>query len=92
MNDSAAVWVFSGEGGRFPSGVFTALDVAQEWIRMHKLSGVLTCYPLNHCVYDWAVSGGYFEPKKEHETSPEFIQGFSCAAQEHYHYEHGEVD
>jgi hypothetical protein len=89
MSDTSMVWVFSGEGGRFSSGVFLDRDMATMWIAKHKLTGVLTQYPVDQGVYDWAVGSGLFEPKKEHEFSPKFIQGFTCASQEHYHFEYG---
>lgn len=62
------------------------------WISKHKLSGVLTQYPLGMGVYDWATENGLFNPSKEHGASPSFIQQFTCAAQEHYHFEDGELD
>ena len=79
MSDLSTVWVFSGTGSRFSSGVFADKNIAMEWISKHKLSGVLTEYPLGQGVYDWAIVNGLFEIKKEHETSPEFIQQFTPA-------------
>lgn len=83
------VWVFSGEGSHFPSGVFTELELAEEWIRKHGLTGCLTSYPLNIGVYEWAIEKGYFTPKKESYKTAEFIGGFSSAYTDHYHYESG---
>lgn len=85
------VWVFLGIGRNpHPSAVFTDRHLAHEWIKKNKLKGILTAYPLDIGVYDWAVANGYFKPKNETHTSPEFIQSFSNAAQEHYHYEEDE--
>lgn len=92
MRESSTIWVFCGEGGRFPSGLFTKLDIAKSWIRKNKLTGVLTKYPLDQGVLDWAVSNGYFKPKKTHEFGSAFIQQFSSASQEHYHFENGDLD
>jgi hypothetical protein len=92
MSNTSKVWVFSGAGSRFSSGVFIDKDAAMQWISKHKLSGVLTQYPLNQGVYDWAIDNGVFEPKKEYENSPDYIQKFTCAAQEHYHFEDGVLD
>ena len=51
------------------------------------LSGILNLYPLNQSVYEWAVTNKYFTPKSSKESSPEFIQKFSSASQEHFYYE-----
>lgn len=40
----ALVWVFNGNGGRFPSAVFSSIEAAEPWIGKHSLSGVLTQY------------------------------------------------
>lgn len=86
------VWIFSGAGGRFASGVFTSKEAGVKWIAEHQLSGVLTWYPLNQGVYQWAIENGAFEPRKEHEHTANFIQNFSCASQDHYHFEDGVAD
>jgi hypothetical protein len=88
MGNTAVVWVFNG-GGAFPSGVFTDLEIAEAWISANRLTGILTAYPLDIGVYDWAVGGGYFTPKRDDQKSPEFIGRFSSGALEHYHYEDG---
>ncbi|WP_189642153.1 DUF7710 domain-containing protein [Deinococcus piscis] len=81
-----SVWVFHGQGARFASGVFTSKDLAEVWIRKHKLEGVLIEYPLDTGVYDWVVKRGSFTPAKEHHKSPEFIGRFTSASQQHEHY------
>lgn len=86
------VWIFSGERGRFPSGVFTERIMAENWIKEHKLSGVLTLYPLDEGVYEWAIKNKFFNPAKEKEKMPHFIGAFSSASQEHYHYIDGCLD
>ena len=85
------VWVFTGPRAQFPSGVFTQRDTAERWILQHRLSGTLTSYPLDVGAFDWAVSAGHFTPQRDDQRSAEFIQRFSSASQEHYHYEHGNV-
>jgi hypothetical protein len=84
------IWVFTGEGGRFPSGVFSSRDGADAWIAKHALSGVLTSYPLDSGVYEWAVSQGYFGADKP--VSSGLVGKFSSAYQEHYHYTEGVMD
>ncbi|MCL2310621.1 MAG: hypothetical protein FWC42_10230 [Proteobacteria bacterium] len=83
------VWVFNGEKAQFPSGVFTQRELAERWIQRHGLSGTLTAYPMDVGIYDWAISKGYFTPKRDDQRSAEFIQRFSSASLEHHHYEHG---
>jgi hypothetical protein len=86
------VWIFSGGNSRFGSGVFSNRENAEKWIAKYQLSGVLTLYPVDEGVYDWAIRNKFFAPKKESETAAEFIQKFSSASQEHYHYENGQLD
>ena len=64
MEKEDHIWVFHGANGRFASGVFTSRYTAEEWIASNKLTGVLTLYPLNQGVYQWAVANDYFVPKK----------------------------
>lgn len=87
--EDESVWIFSGTGSRFPSGVFADKGAAFTWISKNNLSGLLTEYPLGQGVYDWAIANSFFQASKEHQTKPEFIQSFTCASQEHYHFEDG---
>ncbi len=84
------VWVFVGVKAQFPSGVFTQREAAETWIRQNRPGGTLTAYPLNVGIFDWAVSKGYFKPKRDDQRDAAFIQRFSSASQEHYHYENGD--
>lgn len=84
-----SVWVFNGERSPFPSGVFTSREKAEAWIAHHRLSGVLTRYPLDDGVYDWAVSSGVFRPSRDDQRSSGFIGRFSSASQDHDHFEDG---
>lgn len=83
------VWIFNGVNGRFPSAVFYSFDDAKKWIFDNKLSGVLTEYPVGISVYEWAINNGNFKIKSERDESPEFIQKFSSASQNHFHFERG---
>jgi hypothetical protein len=84
------VWVFNVERSNFPGGIFSTRDGAEQWIRHHRLNGTLTRYPVDRGVYEWAIAGGLFTPKKPHHTEPEFIGGFTTASMEHYHYDGGD--
>lgn len=81
------VWVFHGMNGRFTSGVFRSKELAIQWIERENLQGVLTKYPLDTGVYDWAISEGLFTPKDAKHKTPEFKQKFTSASQEHVHFE-----
>jgi hypothetical protein len=83
------IWAFVGENARFPSGLFSSIDDAKDWIALHKLSGVLTKYPLNKGVCEWAIEIGIFTPKKPEHSSSTFVGRFSSAGMEHYHFENG---
>jgi hypothetical protein len=81
------VWVFNGVRASFPGGVFSTPDGAREWIAEHRLTGVLTAYPLDQGVYDWATGAGLFPANKP--VDARFIASFSSAHQEHYHFVDG---
>lgn len=84
------VWVFHGNEGRFSGGAFTTRELAETWIHEHRLTGVLTAYPLDTGAYDWAVRERLFAPTKPHHSTPSFIGGFTSASQDHFHYEDGQ--
>lgn len=86
------IWVFNNQGSRFAGGVFNEKKLAEHWIKKHRLTGVLTLYPLNQGVYDWAVESQIFTPSKTKEFTSDFVGSFTCAAQDHYHYIEGALD
>jgi hypothetical protein len=87
LND---IWVFVGDTGQLPSGVFTALATAESAIKRYALSGLLTAYPLDLLVYEWAIENGFFRPKDDAHRLPIFIEGFTSPSLEHYHYLNGD--
>ncbi len=84
------VWMFHGAGSQFSGGVFTSLGQAEAWIQLHGLTGILTQYPLNDGVYDWALRKGLFKITNEKHLTARFIGGFNSASQQHFHYENGQ--
>ncbi|KZN66412.1 hypothetical protein N473_08460 [Pseudoalteromonas luteoviolacea CPMOR-1] len=88
-----SVWVFNKNNADFSGGVFSELELAESWIKENSLTGVLTNYPLDQGVFDWAVENDMhnIKPEKLAEKSkqPNFIGGFTTASQEHYHYQDG---
>ncbi len=81
------VWLFQGNRVSQPSAACSELGRAVHIIAQRSLSGLLTEYPLNEGVYDWAVRRGFYRPKGE--PDPIFIGKFTSASQKHYHFEHG---
>ena len=92
MPEFKQMWVFNGARSTFPAGVFSTLEHAEEWIRERGLSGVVTAYPLDVGVYDWALTNDYFAPKEDRQRLPAFIQTFTSSRQKHYHYVDGARD
>ena len=83
------IYIFHAEGARFAGGVFSTLESAEAWIQTNELSGLLTAYPLDCGVYEWAIKSKYFTPINGSHRTSQFIGGFTSASQEHYHYENG---
>ncbi|TLV03583.1 DUF7710 domain-containing protein [Dyadobacter luticola] len=86
------IWVFHGIAAQFASGIFSSKQKAEEWILENKLSGILTWYPIDTGVYDWALANEFFEIKKPEQRSSGFIQRFTSGSQMHFHYENGLLD
>jgi hypothetical protein len=84
-----SVWIFVAQGSNLPSGAFETQSLAEQWIERHSLSGLLTEYPLNVGVYDWAIGKALFDPKYPSQRDPKFIGRFSSAYLNHFHYEDG---
>jgi hypothetical protein len=92
MTPERHVWVFSGEGGHFPGGVFSSRERAEEWIRSRKLSGVLTAYPLDEGCFDWALRQDLVTGRaRERGGDSAFVGSFSSASQDHFHYQDGQA-
>ena len=88
-NSQAGVCVFNGNHSSLPSGVSSSQDSAEAWIAKHRLTGLLTWYPLDEGAYEWSSRNGYFFPEEDHQKTPEFIGRFS-GAKTHFHYENGQ--
>lgn len=85
------IYVFTGEGSNFPAGIFTTLENAEKWINKYSLNGILNKYPTDIGIYDWAVQEDFFTIKNEYQKEPKFIQRFTCASMEHFHFENGKL-
>ncbi len=94
LETEKSIWVFNGARSRHSGGIFENLDMAEEWIKNNRLSGMLTKYPINKGVFEWADENDLIRMREgkleEKRKDPIFIGGFTTAAMEHYHYEEGE--
>lgn len=81
--EPGSVWLFF--GGRQVGGAFSSPERAEEWIAEHRLSGVLTEYPLDTGAFDHVRASGVSIP----DTDPEAIANYVSARQDHFHYRHG---
>lgn len=88
------VSVFNCGNKGFPGGVFTDRAKAESWIETHRLSGVLTAYPVDEGCYDFAIRYELLSRRclEKYQGNPEFIGSFSSASLAHYHYEDGRCD
>lgn len=86
-----SVYLFQGNNANFVSAVFSNKENVIEWIGNHQLSGILTQYPLDISVYDWAIDNGYFSPNQDKHKTPEFIEKFSSAYLPHWHFKNGKM-
>jgi hypothetical protein len=82
-DEPESVWLFF--GGSQVGGAFSAIERAEAWIAEHKLTGVLTRYPVDMGAWDYARASGTSIP----DAGPETIANYASARQEHYHYRHG---
>ncbi len=71
--------------------MFSSFRTAEAWIEQHQLSGLLTAYPLDEGVYDWAMRNHRFRPSKPHHGSPDQVASFDSAYLAHVHYEDGQA-
>jgi hypothetical protein len=78
-------------GDCFSGGIFTERAIAEAWIATHRLTGVLTAYPLDEGCYDFAVRNGMLSHRafEENQGNAKFIGAFSSASLDHFHYENG---
>lgn len=87
--DKNFIWVFNGDIGHFPSAIFRDKERAVQWIRENSLSGILTRYPIDIPVFDWAIKNGFFTPNNEQQGA-KTKANFSSSYLEHYHFTNGE--
>ncbi|HYG76046.1 MAG TPA: hypothetical protein VEK08_13660 [Planctomycetota bacterium] len=83
------VWVFMGQHGTVPMGVWSSLDAAHKYIHDQQLTGSLTRYEVDVPIYDWAKDNGLFKPKNDQQRSIKFKQTFHNHYQEHYTFKEG---
>lgn len=84
-----SVWVFVGAKAGLPAAVFSSKENGEKWIAENGVSGSLSEYPLDISIYDWVQEADFFEPKRDDQRTPRFIERFTSASQPHHHYEQG---
>ena len=42
-------------------------------------------------VYNWAIKENFFTIRNEYQKESKFIQRFTCASMEHFHFEDGKL-
>ena len=77
------------EGARMPSGLFSTQIGAEKWISDNRLTGVLTEFPVDIGVLDWAIRFAGFSPPPEKRSSPAYVGRFTSGAVVHFHFEGG---
>lgn len=80
----STVWLFNAPQSQFPGAVFSSVERATAWIAKYRLTGVLTAYPVDEGVYDWAIAAGVFPASKL--VNARFVGSFTSAHQEHHHF------
>ena len=80
------VWLFFGYNASMPSGVFSSLEKAGEWIAANRLSGTLIQFPFDEGTYDHAVRYGLFRPRQGNEISAAFKATFVPNLVQEYYY------
>ncbi|CAM3103334.1 hypothetical protein STSO111631_00685 [Stackebrandtia soli] len=94
MNDISShehVWIFHGQGTQFASAVFASTDDGLAWAARHRVTGILSRYPVGDGCYDIAVREGQFRPSKDHHGTPEHIARFGPGPH-HVHITDGATD
>ena len=96
MKPENNIWIFVGEGGRFPGGAFTDLAKAEAWVSEHKLTGMISVMPIDQGLFDWALENDALNMKaeklKEKSQDSGFIATCTTGSLEHYYYENGVRD
>jgi hypothetical protein len=75
--EAARVWIFDGDRAVFASGAFLTRETGVAWAAQHRLTGILTEYPVGEGRYDQAVREGRFRPSKPHHGSSGHVAIFS---------------
>lgn len=89
MKKCDTVYIFQGVNSSFPSAVFSNQESALDWIKQYNLKGILTEYPIDYPVYNWAIDNGYFKPKDDSKKTSNFIASFTSFRQKHWHFVDG---
>lgn len=92
LMSARTVWIFHGDEARHAAAVFDTEADGARWIASHKLTGILTEYPVGDGCYDIAVGEGHFHPTKPHHGTPSHIAAFSPGWTRHVHFQDGHTE
>jgi hypothetical protein len=87
-NPRPMIWIFHGDRARCAAGAFTTREAGLAWAAEHRVTGILTEYPIGGA-YDVAVTEGRFTPTRPHHGTPDHVAGFSPGF-EHVHLTDGQ--
>lgn len=85
------VWVFHGQEAQFASAVFAAEAEGLAWAARHRVTGVLSKYPVGDGCYDVAVREGRFRASKDYHGTPDHVERFGPGL-DHVHVRNGVPD
>lgn len=78
-------WVFHGQSVGNASAIFSTFIKASEWCQENRVSGILSKYPIDIALYDWAASKHGFKRHVSDAGKEDFTEG----GQQHIHFEQG---
>jgi hypothetical protein len=70
---------------RHAAGIFHSLEDASAWAARHRLTGIVTEYPLGDGCFDVAVRERRLSPSKLHHGTPANVAAFSPGWTRHVH-------
>lgn len=67
------VYVFMGEAANYPAGIFESKEKAEEVIKRYSLTGILSLYPIDMLLYNWAIEKKFSISKRNIKKAPNIL-------------------
>ena len=80
------IWLIQSSENLNVIGCFMRKHEAETYIFENNLKCMLTKYPINMSVYDWAIQNNFWQPKNDLQKNSKFRAKFNSAYLEHDHY------